>query len=87
MLVYKIYGLVCNLGHVLKSSSHRAGLENIWFVGSHFETAVARGGILTTSTTSYIRMCESSKSPHALKHYSNLRFIQSSYIFLIVVQQ
>ena len=44
MLVYKIYGLVCNLGHVLKPSSHRAGLENIWFVGSNIEIVGARGG-------------------------------------------
>ena len=24
---------VCNLGHILKPSSHHAGLENAWFVG------------------------------------------------------
>ena len=35
---------VCNLGHILNSSSHHAGLENIRFVRSNMEIVDARRG-------------------------------------------
>ena len=36
---------VCNLGYILKSFFHHAGVENTMFVGSKFETLGPSGGI------------------------------------------
>ena len=46
MALVKLYKVCweCNLGHILTPSLHLAGLENVWFVGSNFETVGARRG-------------------------------------------